>query len=231
MSRHPSPDDLAAYSIGGLDGREERAVEKHLDRCEQCADEMRERFAPAVAVLAESVEQFEPPPELRQSLMATVREEAADAGEGSDRGRAPRPARGARGFLLRPATGLAVIALLAAGVVGYVVAEGDDGQTRTVALSNTESAATGTLVVDDESATLHMKGMDPLARGDVYQVWVADPTGVKPSAAFVPGDDGTATAAVPEAAVGEVDRVMITEEPMAGRRTPSGQTVFDAQLN
>ena len=53
--------------------------------------------------------------------------------------------------------------------MGYVVAEGDEAQTETVELSNTV-AATGTLVVDDESATHHMKGMDQLGRGDVYRV-------------------------------------------------------------
>ena len=226
MSRHPSQEDLAAYAIGGLDGREERVVARHLDRCEECATELAEKYGPAVAVLAESVEQIEPPPELRQSLMATVHREAVEDAPAPER---PRRSRW-QALVLRPATGLAVIALVGAGVVGYVVAEGDDAQTETVELSNTESAATGTLVFDDESATLHMKGMDQLGRGDVYQVWVADSTGVIPSASFVPGADGTATAAVPEA-VGEVDRVMITEEPMAGRQAPSGQTVFDAQLN
>jgi anti-sigma-K factor RskA len=226
MSRHPTQEDLAAYAIGGLEGREERAVHKHIDRCEECAAVLAERYAPAVAVLAESVEQVEPPPELRQSLMATVHREAE---EGAPAPEHPRRSRW-EAFLLRPATGLALIALVGAGVVGYVVAEGGDAQTQTVELSNTESAASGTLVVDHESATLHMKGMHQLGRGDVYQVWVADSTGVKPSASFVPGADGTATAAVPEA-VGQVDRVMITEEPMAGRQTPSGQTVFDARLN
>ena len=79
-------------------------------------------------MLAESVEQVEPPPELRQSLMATVREEAAaDAGEGLGRRRAPRPS-GVRGFLLRPAAGLAAVALGAAGVAGYLVADGGEGE-------------------------------------------------------------------------------------------------------
>ena len=110
MSRHPSQEDLAAYAIGGLDGREERVVAKHLDRCEECATELAEKYGPAVAVLAESVEQVEPPPELRQSLMATVR-----GGGGSGAARpgpdAPAPLRW-QGFLLRPAAGLAAVALV-----------------------------------------------------------------------------------------------------------------------
>jgi Anti-sigma-K factor rskA len=228
--KHPSRDDLAAYALGAVEGREERDIAKHIEGCERCEAEMRERLAPAVAVLAESVEQVEPPPELRQSLLATVREEAAvEAGAEAP---ARRPARraGLKGFLLRPATGLAVVALAAAGVAGYLVADGgQDGQDTTVELSNTASGAAGTLVLEDDSATLHMTGMDPLEMGDVYQVWVGDPSGVQPSASFVPHADGTATAAVPEAASG-ADQVMITVEPMAGRRTPSGEIVFDAPL-
>ncbi len=231
--KHPSQDDLAAYALGALDGREERSVTKHVGRCERCATEMRERLAPAVAVLAESVEQVEPPPELRQSLMATVREEAAaDVGEGLGRGRAPRPS-GVRGFLLRPAAGLAAVALGVAGVAGYLVADGqgpaEDGTTETFEVAN--GGAGGELVLEDGSATLEMHDMEQLEKGSVYQVWVADSAGIKPSAAFVPRSDGTATAAVPEAA-GEIDRLMITREPMAGRKTPTpGALVFDAQIN
>ena len=229
---HPSQDDLAAYALGALDRGEERSVTKHIGRCERCATALRERYAAAVAVLAESVEQVEPPPELRQSLMATVREEAAaDAGEGLGRRRAPRPT-GVRGFLLRPAAGLAAVALGAAGVAGYLVAEGGQGEdAETVPITSAQGSAGGELVLEDCSATLEMHGMEQLAKGSVYQVWVADSAGIKPSAAFGPRSDGTATAAVPEAS-GEIERLMITREPMAGRKTPTPDAlVFDAQIN
>lgn len=232
--RHPDPDDLAAYALGALDDREQRRVAEHVGGCERCSTQLRERLFPATAVLAESVEQVEPPPELRSNLMEIVDREAGLPAPAASRPAPPPRRSGWAGFLLRPAAGLAVLALVAAGIAGYLVAEGDgDGSgsgTETVTLSQSASGVGGSLVRDGGSATLQMHGMEQLDRGAVYQVWVAGPSGVLPSAAFVPHQDGTAIAAVPEAA-GEVDELMITREPMAGRTQPTlSQTVFDARL-
>ncbi|MGA9370619.1 MAG: zf-HC2 domain-containing protein, partial [Solirubrobacterales bacterium] len=60
---HPDRDALVAYSLGALDPREAAAVEAHAPGCARCTREL-EALAPAVAVLGESVEQLEPPPEL-----------------------------------------------------------------------------------------------------------------------------------------------------------------------
>lgn len=228
MSKHPSAEDIAAYAIGGLDSREERSVERHLGRCEGCAAELR-RLAPAVAVLAESVEQHAPPESLRQSVLAAVREDAV-AGEGGAAGGGRRG--GLAGFLLRPAAGFAALALIAAAGIGYLVAGGSDSEpSETIALEETSSGMGGRLVVEDGSATLHMEGVPQLSdTGSVYQVWVAGPGGVVPSAAFVPHEDGTATAAVPEAAA-DATQVMITREPMAGRTEPTLPALVDLSLD
>jgi hypothetical protein len=227
MSRHPDAEDLAAFSIGGLDPREEKAVKRHVDRCEACTAELNEHYGPAVAVLAESVEQHEPSPELRQSLMATVHQEAAAGAPPPEK---PRRSR-LSGFLLRPAAGLAAIALVAAAGIGYLVADGSESDpAQTIALPQQASGMGGNLVVDDGGATLHMHDVAQIdEQGAVYQIWVADSGGVKPSAAFVPREDGTATAAVPEAA-GDASQVMITREPMPGRATPSGPVLVNLSL-
>ncbi|MBM3667453.1 MAG: hypothetical protein FJW90_08250 [Actinobacteria bacterium] len=237
MSGHPSRDDLAAFAIGGLDEREQRSVAEHLEGCDRCAAEMRERLAPAVAVLAESVEQVEPPDSLRESVMATVHQEAAAESPLAEGARSDAEAPARRGWrawtpavLMRPAVGVAALALVVAGLIGYVVADGDEATTETVPLAESPAGVGGNLVVDRDSATLHMHGMGQLPEGDVYQVWVADSAGVQPSAAFVPHEDGTATAAVPEAA-GDVTEVMITHERRAGQEQPSlERTVFGAKL-
>ena len=197
---HPSQDDLAAYALGALDGGEERSV----DRARRPLRALRDRAARAHraggGVLAESVEQVEPPPELRQSLMATVREEAAaDAGEGLGRARAPRPS-GVRGFLLRPAAGLAAVALGAAGVAGYLVADGDGRGCADGAFESTVPGAGGELVLEDGSRPCEMHGMEQLAKGCRLPGLGGGLGRDQPSAAFVPRADGTATAAVPEAA-------------------------------
>ena len=228
--KHPSHDDLAAYALGALDGREERGVAKHVAGCEGCAAEMRERLAPAVAVLAESVEQVEPPESLRQSLMATVHQEAVEPGAAEPVPSPPPRRSRARGFLLRPAAGLAAVALGVAGVAGYLVADGQGEQAETVPITDTAGGVGGSLVLEDGSATLHMYGMSQLAKGSIYQVWVAGPSGVTPSATFLPHKDGTATAALPEAA-DDVTEVMVTAEEGPDRTEPTLPPIIDVRLD
>ena len=99
---HPDRDDLVAYSLEALEPREAAAIEAHAPTCARCSREL-EALAPAVAVLGESVEQLEPPPELRERVLAIVREEtAAKQAELSGGRRTPprRPERrGLRGLL------------------------------------------------------------------------------------------------------------------------------------
>ena len=230
MRRHPSADDLAAHALGALEPREERRVSAHVQRCDRCAAELTRNLLPAVDVLAESVERIEPPDTLRQGVMATVHQEAGApaaapaAREGGGRSR--------RGRLTRPAAGLAVLALCAAGVAGYLIAQGGEeaGTSETIALPSTASGGGGTLVREDGEATLHVHGMGQLDQGAVYQVWVATPAGVVPSASFVPHEDGTATAAVPEA-VGDATEVMITTESSVGHKQPTLPPVMDLRLD
>ena len=228
---HPSREDLTAYVLGALDPSEEREVAAHSADCASCERELR-ALAPAVGILAESVEQREPPPELRERLMTVVRAEAAPAPEGAER----RPARRWRrpdlgALLLRPATGIAVVAVAVAALAGYLVA-GDDGGERasTVPAAATMPGAGGSLVVQGDQATLRVHGMPPPAGGGVYQVWVADGPVTRPSATFVPGADGSANAAVPEAA-GDADKVLVTREPRAGLTAPTSPAVLEVELD
>lgn len=232
--KHPDHDDLAAFAIGGMAEGEARSVASHLDRCDRCAAEVRDRLMPAVAVLAESVEQVAPPETLRQSVMAAVHAEAGNASIHTEQAaREPRPERSRSrlaGFLMRPVAGLAAVALAAAGVAGYLIADGGGEDAETVPITQAAGEAGGSLVFDDGSATLHMHGMEKLTKGSVYQVWVATPAGIKPSATFLPHDDGTATAALPEAA-GDVSEVMVTAEPGPGRTEPTLPPVMDVRLD
>jgi hypothetical protein len=228
---HASREDIAAYSIGGLEAVEEEAVRTHVDECERCRAELA-HFAPAVGVLAESVEQREPPPGLRERLLAEVADDAAPAEPET-----PRRAEKKRGFslgglLLRPAAGLAAVALLLAGVAGYLIAEDEDSASpeETYALTSPMPQAGGTLVVEGKEGTIHVHGMPPLQKGEVYQVWVAAGGEVVPSATFLPHEDGTATAAVPEAAR-DADEVMVTAEPRVGRAQPTLPSVLDVRLD
>ena len=229
---HPGPDDLAAYAIGGLEPAEEERVFAHVETCDRCRSELA-RLAPAVAVLAESVEQREPPPGLRARLLDEVAADAAPATAAEpSRRRSPRRGFSFGGMLLRPAAGLAAAAVAIAGVGGYLIAKDEDvgPAEETYAVSSPMPEAGGTLVVEGGEATMHVHGMPPLEKGGVYQVWVAAGAQVVPSATFVPHADGTATAAVPEAVEG-ADEVMVTAEPRAGRSSPTLPAVLDVRLD
>lgn len=226
---HPSREELAAFAIGGLDPVEEKVVAEHTEVCEVCSAEML-HLAPAVGVLAESVDQVEPPPELRERLLTIVRDEAVSG--------VPQPTRAKRArftfssLVMRPATGLAVAALLAAGVGGYLAADGGTGgDTRTVPITEAAGDASGELILADGNATLMMEGMPQLSQGSVYQVWVADPSGaVEPSSTFLPQSDGTATAAIPEAGSDDAERVLVTAEPGPNRTDPTEPAILDVGL-
>jgi len=72
-------EDLAAYMLGALEPTEAAALERHTEGCERCRAEIR-WLTPAVDALPESAERLEPPPELRERLMAEVRADAGQAG-------------------------------------------------------------------------------------------------------------------------------------------------------
>jgi hypothetical protein len=233
---HPDRDDLVAYSLEALDPSETTVVEAHAPSCARCTREL-EALAPAVAVLGESVEQLEPPPELRERVLATVRSEAeskqsARAAESRDGPAATRRERGGlRGLLLRPAMGLAALAIIAAGIGGYLVADnGGGGATgTTVAVEPTSRGIGGSLEVGDTSSMLDLHGLKQLTGRQVYQVWVAQGSSLRPSSNFIPDNSGRAMTAV-DGHLTKGTKVMVTREPHPGRTTPTPPILLSATV-
>ena len=153
-------DDLAAYALGALEEPEAAELQRHLAECEACRIELR-WLEPAVDLLPRSTEQFEPPPELRQRLMATVRAEAGDPGRSQTGHAAPkrRPTWGA--LMWRPATALAAVGLLVVGgAAGYLIREPTDSSSVVAVqpLSAAPKNLAGTLERSDGSAILTDRG-------------------------------------------------------------------------
>jgi anti-sigma factor RsiW len=231
-------DDLAAYALGALQGEEAAAVAEHLAGCEPCRSYVR-WLRPAVDVLPASVEQMEPPARLRESLMANVRAEAGAAAEadGPQAGaaRPPRRRSGWRDLVLRPATGLAAVAVLAAGVVAGLVI-GSSGEERSfVEAQPLASVPPGAVAATLEhgaggDAILHVERMPAPERGDVYQAWISRGGTVEPSASFRPASDGTYDAALGDSLEG-ADAVLVTEEPRPGLEQPTSEPVLRASLD
>jgi anti-sigma-K factor RskA len=231
---HPDRDDLVAYSLEALDPREAAAVEAHAPGCARCTREL-EALAPAVAVLGESVEQLEPPPELRDRVLGIVREEAdAKRAEPAEpgRGRQGTGRRGWRGLMLRPAMGLAALAIIAAGVGGYLAAgDGDGGgggEAQTVPVVAQQGIG-GTLAVGENTSMLDLHGLHPPSGRQVYQVWVAQGTSVRPSSNFIPNERGRAMTAV-DGHLGTGSKVMVTLEPRPGETAPTTPVLLSATV-
>jgi anti-sigma-K factor RskA len=212
-------EDLAAYMLGALDGDEVTGFERHLEGCERCREEMR-WFEPALQTLPESVERQEAPRQLKETLMTEVR---ADVREAEGRSPAPRPWRQ---WLLKPAAGFAVVALLVAGVVGYEV--GSDGSGEGGSPSTLESEVNGIgvkMVREGEGGTLHLANLDQPPPGKVLEAWVEREGEVEAvPALLVPDRNGQAETRIAD--MSGVETVMVTEEPSGGSETPTGKPIM-----
>ena len=224
-------DEVGAYLLGALTDAERSAFEDHLAGCAECREEL-ERLRPATELLPRSVEQIEPPPSLKRSLMDVVEREASAAGTAAPR-RAPLGAR--LRDLLRPMRPLvAAGALAAAALIGFGVAQlGGADDTRTLQARVDRQAlpgASGRLdVKSDGEAILEVRGMPSPGGGRVYQAWVQRDGMVEPQPTFEVGDDGAGAVAVPED-LSDAQAVLLTREPRGGSRAPSEQPVLTVKL-
>jgi anti-sigma-K factor RskA len=233
MTEHmPWEDDRAAYLLGALDERELAEFESHLAGCDRCRAELR-WLQPAVDVLPASVEQLEPPAELRDRILGAIE---ADAGPAPQRDRRPsRPSFWSR-LSSRPAlAGVATVVALAVGIAGGYALNGDSDSSQSVAttipVEPTAPAirAAANIVHHDDTYTLDVSHMPDLRPGDVYQVWMRNGKELQPSILFVPSRDGTAKVVLPEQ-TGAADEMLVTREPSGGSQEPTSAPLVSATL-
>jgi anti-sigma-K factor RskA len=222
-------DEVGAYLLGALSDSERASFEGHLVDCPECRHEV-ERLRPAADLLPRSVEQVDPPPSLKRSLMEVVEREAKERDGAPSVARTPIGARlrGLLGGSLRPAlVGAAVVLAIAIGIGIGQLGGGDDG--RTVVASTSLPDASGSLTIHDDDAVLEVRGMPTLKAGQVYQAWVQRDGMIEPEPTFEVGDDGRGTVAVPED-LSDADAVMVTREPRGGSRAPTEKPVMTVAL-
>lgn len=214
-------EDLAAYMLGALEPGEAAELERHLEGCERCREEMR-WLEPAVHSLPEAVERQEPPKQLRQSLMAEVRADAQPE---------ERPARvRSRRWILKPAVGFAVIALLVAGVVGYQVGRdgGDEGGGASTIVRQI-NGMTVTMVQEGDGGKLELAGVPQPPKDKVFEAWVERDGEVEAvPALIVPDRNGHAETTIAD--MSGVEAVMVTVEPRGGSEVPTGETVMEMKV-
>ncbi len=228
-------EELSTYLLGGLSATEAAAFERHAEGCERCRAEAR-WLAPAVQALPEGVERLQPPPELRERLMAEVLADLADLrGEGAPE---PEPTPGWRDRLAaawrrlgsgplgwRPLAGLAALALVVAAVAGYVV--GNSGSEPSPVATVTSGQAPGIvaeMVREGEGGSLHLTNVKPLPEDKVLEAWVQREGTVEPvPALFAPDREGSARTDVDD--MSGVETVMVTVEPAGGTKAPTSEPI------
>jgi hypothetical protein len=224
-------DDVGAYLLGALPDAERAAFEAHLETCAECRDEV-DRLRPAAELLPRSVEQVEPPPSLKRSLMEVVEREAGS--------RAGAPARAPLGErlrgLLRPMRPAFVVGVLAVGlVVGFAIAQLGGEDTRTLSASVNERVlpdASGSLVLEgdgEDGGLLRVQGMPAPSDRRVYQAWVQREGMIEPQPTFEVGTDGGGAVALPEDLSG-AQAVLVTREQPGGATTPSEDPILAVDL-
>ena len=226
---HPDRDDLVAFALDALEPGDQREIEAHTLSCARCTREL-EALVPAVALLGESVEQLEPPPELRERVLAEVRADVARSGaERETTARRPRR-RGWRGLFARPAIGVG-LAIVIAAIGGYVIAgnDGSGGPEGSTVPVVAQQGIGGTLAVGENSSMLDLHGLGPLTGRQVYQVWVAKGQSLRPSSNFIPDPSGRAMTAV-DGHLTTGTRVMVTREPHPGQTTPTPPILLSAAV-
>jgi len=220
-------EDLAAYALGALETEATAALERHLEGCERCRAELR-WLEPATGALSESVERVEPPLRLRARLMAEVEADARGTEGEAAPGRGRRLAAWLRGsgttpLALRPAIGLAALALVVAVVLGYAVGgdSGGGGGESTI-VAGRAPGVTATMVDEGDSGTLRLANVRQLPDGKVLEAWVQRDGEVEAvPALFVPDHEGRASTQLPP--MDGVEAVMVTAEPKGGSAEPTSE--------
>jgi anti-sigma-K factor RskA len=220
-------EDLAAYMLGALEPGEAAGFERHLEDCRRCQAEMR-WLEPALHALPESAERQQPPPRLRENLMAEVRADARRA-QGDARSRERRGFFSAR--LLKPAMGFAVAALLVAGIVGYEVGKDGDnpGGGPVTVQRNLPNGIAVTMVQDGDRGTLQLSNLPQVPADKVLEAWVEREGKVEAvSALLVPDRNGHAETTIAD--MRGVGTVMVTEEPRGGSEAPTGEPIMSMSV-
>jgi anti-sigma factor RsiW len=234
-------EEVAAYALGGLDPERLGELERHLAGCTRCQEELR-WLSPAVQALPEAVDAQDPPPQLKQRLMAEVHADAAAEarrarGEERRERAESRPGIGEwlrglhiGGLTWKPLAGLALAILVIAGGIGYAVGNGGgSGGARTTKLEPAANGIAARVVTEGDRGELHLAGVEPLPKGRVLEAWV-ERDGIVEAvpALFAPDQAGRASTTIES--MKDVSAVMVTREPEGGTKKPTTKPIVEVPI-
>jgi anti-sigma-K factor RskA len=209
---------LGPFVLGELTDDEARELERHLEECPACQNDL-EELRSADGMLRAAAPG--PPPELKDWVLARV---------GSER----RPASGGRWRVWLPvAAALLVVALLSFGVLRVATGPSDAlALTATSAAPQAGGELRGEQIGDNLKVELDAWGLPKPEDGEYYEMWYAKAGGGRISCGtFTVQPDGSAnvsmSAPVSSVAYPEIE---ITQEPDDGDPGSSGKVVLEGSL-
>lgn len=230
---------IPARALSALDAAEERALNEHLENCDECQKELEEWQATA-ATLAVSADPVEPSPKVRERILSEVRKELSTPEVIPFRATSRNVWRsfGSLGAM-------AAVVLLTALIVGLVVLWRENNAIKEnlaqaqqlIELAKTPGAkmrelkgvdlgggATGTLAYDTNGhAMLMAEKLPSVPRGKAYQLWfIVGKNPPMPGKTFSPNSAGTGVLQdqMPKEALDSAI-FAITLEPEGGSTAPT----------
>ncbi|RRS01283.1 anti-sigma factor [Glycomyces terrestris] len=233
---------IGAWAVDAVDDDERRRVEAHLLECESCAAEaveLREAAGRLSDVLL-----TDPPPELRDRVLAATSRTGQEAAPAPRRRPARRPGtlRVPRRRLALGAAALALAAAFAGVFATWQVMRSTDAPLAEsemaavleapdadVAVQRAEGGGRVTVVFSAEldQAVVVVSDLAEIGDDRSYQVWLVDEAGQTSAGVMDPGDS-SATMLVD--GLGDTEIVGLTNEPAGGSDQPTEPMIADLAL-
>jgi anti-sigma-K factor RskA len=209
---------LGPYLLGELTNPEERELERHLEGCPACRDDL-DDVSRAHGMLRAAA--GSPPPELKDWVLAQARNEPR------------RRLVGRRKLWLPVAAALLAVAVLGLGVL-RMVSDTSDGLalTATSAAPQAGGELRGEQVGDNLAVELEAWGLPKLKGREYYEMWYATEGGERISCGTFraePGRHTTVRMSAPASAVA-YPKIEVTLEPDDGNPGSSGEAVLKGSL-
>ncbi|GIH95528.1 anti-sigma factor domain-containing protein [Planobispora siamensis] len=246
------PHTLAgAYALDAVDDADRLRFEEHLERCAECAQEVR-GFTETAARLGHALA-LTPPPRMRERVLAQIGHvrqlppvvalpvpEFPEASRAS-RARRARPSwRSGSVWWPKLTAGLTAVSMAAAVVLGVVAIRAQDlldttrQDNRQIAAvlaapdaravtDRTEAGGRARAVVSRSQDRLVFvsSGLSPLPESSTYQLWRIGPSGITSAGLLRPDASGGDPPPVVVEGIGETATMGVTVEPAGGSRQPT----------
>ncbi len=211
---------LGSYLLGELAVEEERELERHLEGCSECRREL-DRVRQTHNLLRQLAAN-EPPAELKDQVLAQVRDEI--------------PARSAGGgwFWASAVAALLVVAVLGVGLFTTITDDSSSGVPLTATVLAPEAG--GEVRVEEAGENFRVElevwGMPELEENEYYEMWYyAEDGGRISCGTFRVGPEGRTTVNLTAPAnARDYPEIEITREPDDGDPGSSGEEVLEGKL-